>query len=183
MICKPEFTKGIEMFVDADFTGGWDLDDALNAENVYSHTGYVICYAGCPVFWQSKLQAEIALSTAEAEYIALSQALRETISKTNLMREMNIIFPLHLPQPNFILKVQEDNQSCIAMTNNPKFTPRTKHIAIKYHHFWKHVKTHLNPDRYIDIENCATAEQVADIFTKPVWDDIFFKLRLKLLNW
>jgi hypothetical protein len=48
---------------------------------------------------------EISLSTAEAEYIALSQALRETILMTNLMREINVIFPLHLPQPKFILKV------------------------------------------------------------------------------
>ena len=102
---------------------------------------------------------------------------------TNLMREMNVIFPLYLPQPKFVLKVREDNQSCIAMTNNPKFTPRTKHIAIKYHHFWKHVKTHSNPDGFIEIEYCQTEEQTADIFTKPVRDDIFFKLRLKMLNW
>ncbi len=102
---------------------------------------------------------------------------------TYLMREMNVIFPLYLPRPKFILKVQEDNQSCIAMTNNPKFTPQTKHIAIKHHYFWKHVKTHSNLDGFIEIEYCATAEQVADIFTKPIQDDIFFKLRLKLLNW
>ena len=183
MIYRPDSTRGIEVFVDADFAGGWDPEDALNADNVYSRTGYVICYAGCPIFWQSKLQTEIALSTAEAEYIALSQALRETIPMTNLMREMNVIFPLYLPQPKFVLKVREDNQSCIAMTNNPKFTPRTKHIAIKYHHFRKHVKTHSNPDGFIEIEYCQTEEQVADIFTKPVRDDIFFKLRLKMLNW
>jgi hypothetical protein len=55
MIYNPHSTKGIEVFVDADFAGGWDPDDALNTDNVYSCTGYVICYAGCPVFWQSKL--------------------------------------------------------------------------------------------------------------------------------
>ena len=87
----------------------------------------------------------------EAEYIALSQALRETLPMSNFMREMNVIFPLYLPKPMFVLKVREDNQSCIAMTNNPKFTPRTKHIAIKYHHFWKHVKSQLNPDGFIEI--------------------------------
>jgi hypothetical protein len=101
---------------------------------------------------------------------------------TNLMRELKVVFPLYLPQPKFVLKVREDNQSCIAMTINPKFTPQTKHIANKYHHFWKHVKTHSNQDRFIEMEYCATAEQVTDILTKPVWDDIFFKLRLKLLN-
>jgi hypothetical protein len=131
---------------------------------------------------QSKLQMEIALSTAEAEYIALLQALRETIPMTNLIWEMNVISPLSLPQPKFVLKVQEDNQSCIAMTNNQKFTPRTNHIAIKYHHLCKHVKTYANPDGFIEIEYCSTDILVADIFTKPVRDDIFFKLQLKMLN-
>ncbi len=162
--------------MDADFAGGWDSTNAMNAENVYLGTGYVILYAGCTIFWQGKLQTEISLPTAEAEYIALLQALRETIPTTNLMQEMNVIFPLYLPRPKFVLKVQEDNQSCIAMMNNPKFTPRTKHIAIKYHHFCKHVKTYANPNGFIEIEYCSTDNQVTDIFTKPVQDDIFFKL-------
>ena len=127
--------------MDANLAKGWDPADALNSENVYSCTGYVLFYAGCPIFWQSKLQTEITLSTAEAEYIALLQALRETILMMNLTREMNVIFPFYLPHPKFVLKVQENSQSCIAMMNNPKFTPRTKHIAIKYCHFCKHVKT------------------------------------------
>jgi hypothetical protein len=57
-----------------------------------------------------KLQKEIALSTAEAEYIALSHALRKILPMTNLMREINVIFPLYLSKPKFVLKVQEDNQ-------------------------------------------------------------------------
>jgi hypothetical protein len=69
------------------------------------------------------------------------------------------------------------------MTNNPKFTPQTKHIATKNHHFWKQVKTQSNPDGFIKIEYCSTEEQVADIFTKPVHDDISFKLWKLLLNW
>jgi hypothetical protein len=68
------------------------------------------------------------------------------------------------------------------MSNNPKFTPRTKHIAIKYHRFCKHVKTFANPDGFIEIEYCSTEDQVADVFTKPVQDDIFIKLRSKMLN-
>ncbi len=71
MIYRPNLKRGLEVFVDANFAGGWDPEDAENANYVYSCTGYVICYAGCPMFWQSKLQMEIALSTAEAEYIAL----------------------------------------------------------------------------------------------------------------
>jgi hypothetical protein len=132
---KPDSSKGLEVYVDANFVGGWDPADPGNTDNVYSRTGFVIQYASCPIFWQSKLQTEIALSTAEAEHIALSQALRETIPMMKLMKEINIISPLYLPQPKFIIKVEEDNQSCIEMANNPKFSPRTKHIAIKYHHF------------------------------------------------
>jgi hypothetical protein len=49
--------------------------------------------------------------------------------------------------------------------------------------FGKHVKTHSNPDGFIEMEYCATVEQVADIFIKPVRYDIFFKLRLILMNW
>jgi hypothetical protein len=69
-----------------------------------------------------------SLLTAETEYIALSQDLGETIPMTNLMQEMNVIFPLYLPQPKFVLKVREDNQSCIAISINAKFTPWTNHI-------------------------------------------------------
>ena len=135
------------------------------------------------MFWQSKLQTEIALSTAEAEYISMSQALRETIPLMNLMKEINVIFNLYLPKPKFMLKVHEDNQSCIAMANNPKFTPRTKHIALKYHHFRKHVRTASNPSGFIDVVYCSTTDQIADIFTKPLNDDIFLRLRKMLAGW
>ena len=61
---KPDSSKGLEVFVDADFTGGWDPADPGNADNIYLRTEFVIWYASCPIFWQSKLQTEIALSTA-----------------------------------------------------------------------------------------------------------------------
>jgi hypothetical protein len=67
MIYSPDSSKGIEVFVDADFAGGWDSAQAEDVVNVYLRTGLFIYYAGCPVYWQSKLQTEIALSTAEAE--------------------------------------------------------------------------------------------------------------------
>jgi hypothetical protein len=67
------------------------------------------------------LQIEIALSTAEAKYIAMSQARRETILLATLMQEMNEILLLYLLFPKFIIKVREDNQACIAMAKNSKF--------------------------------------------------------------
>ena len=135
IIYDPQPEKGLECFVDADFAGGWTQADADNAEQVMSRTGFVIRYAGCPIGWCSKLQSEIALSTAEAEYIALSQALREVIPLVSLIDELGGVFDLHVDTPNFVVKVWEDNQSCIAMAESTKFSPRTKHIALKYHHF------------------------------------------------
>ena len=143
-----------------------------------SRTGFVIRYAGCPIGWCSKLQTEIALSTAEAEYIALSQALREVIPLMTLLQELNEIFPLYISKPDFFCKVFEDNQSCIAMTESTKFTPRTKHIALKYHHF----KSYVDSKR-IRIEYIRSEDQLADIFTKPIMDRQFFVLRYKLCGW
>ena len=114
-------------------------------------------YAGCPIFWASKLQTEIALSTAEAEYIAFSQVLREVIPLMTLMEEIHLIFPVHITQPNFVCKVHEDNQSCIRMANSEKFTPRPKYIALKYHYFKSHVK-----QKKVSINYCRTEDQKAD---------------------
>eukprot|EP00957_Ditylum_brightwellii_P127540 9725877-Ditylum_brightwellii.AAC.1 len=67
----------MQCYADANFAGGWNKADADNPENVMSCTGFVIMYDGCPVLWQSKLQMEIAISIAEAEYIVLSSAMIE----------------------------------------------------------------------------------------------------------
>ena len=85
MIFTPGGDKGLECYVDADFAGGWDKADSGNPETVLSRSGYVLMYANCPVLWCSKLQTEIALSTTEAEYIALSQSMREVIPFMTLL--------------------------------------------------------------------------------------------------
>ena len=178
IIYKPDVSKGLECYVDADFAGGWSQADSENADNVLSRTGYVIMYADCPILWVSRLQTEIALSTAEAEYIALSQSLRDVIPLITLLREINSVFPVDVKTPTFVCKVHEDNQSCITMATTSKFSPRTKHIALKYHHFRSYVKNGT-----IQITYCRTTEQKADILTKPLSDDLFFKLRYMLCGW
>ena len=136
-----------------------------------SRTGLVILYANCPIFLASRLQTEIALSTAEAEYIALSSALREVIPLMTLMEEIHNIFPLHIMQPELVCSVHEDNQSCIKIANSTKFTPRTKHITLKYHHFKSFVKSGK-----IKIGYCRTEDQKADLLTKPLSDELFSSL-------
>jgi hypothetical protein len=108
MVYAPDPTRGLEVWVDAEFADSWDPSEADSADNVYFLTGFVIYYAGCPVFWQSKLQTKIALSTAEAKYISmLQEALRETIPLATLMCEMNEIFPLYLPSTKFIIRCKK----------------------------------------------------------------------------
>ena len=178
LIFIPDKSKGLECHVDAGFAGAWSNADADNPDNVLSRTGYIISYAGCPISWCSKLQTEIALSTAEAEYIALIQATREVLPLMTLLEELNELVPLHLPTPKIKCKVFEDSTSCIAMANAQKFSPRTKHIALKYHHFRQHVKSGR-----LEIHKISTSEQTADIFTKPLASELFCYLRRKLMGW
>ena len=131
VLYKPDISRGLGCYVDADFAGGWKDGDHTSPESVLSRTGYVIMYTGCPITWSSKLQTEIALNTTESEYIALSTAMREVIPFLNLMQEISDLFPVSKKKPIFKCKVFEDNESCIKVAKSPKFTPRTKHIAIK----------------------------------------------------
>ena len=133
---------------------------------------------GCPTTWQSKLQTENALSTTESEYIVLSTAMQEVIPFLNMMKEIGEMFDIESEQPIMHCKVWEDNQSYIKVAESPKFTPRTKHIAIKYHHFRSFVQ-----DKTIQIFPIPTKEQIADIFTKPLDDHDFVYLRKKLMGW
>jgi hypothetical protein len=109
LIYKPDRSKGLECYVNADFAGGWSQADSADADDVLLRTGYVIMYANCPIHWVSRLQTEIALSTAEAEYIALSQSLCNVIPLRTLLKEVNTVFPVHVKMPTFVCKVHKDN--------------------------------------------------------------------------
>ena len=178
IILNADKTRGIECYVDASFAPGWKAEDANEASNLLSRTGYIIYYASVPVHWCSKMQSEITLSTAESEYVALSQAMRETIPFMRLMTELDVVFPLNLPKPKMFCKVFEDNEACISMATNTKFTPRTKHIGLKYHHFRSWVDKKL-----IDIIHVDTKEQFADMLTKPLDLQSFEKFRYQICGW
>eukprot|EP00957_Ditylum_brightwellii_P185045 14092224-Ditylum_brightwellii.AAC.1 len=86
--------------------------------------------------WASKLQTEIALSTIDAEYIALSQAMRESIPLIYLLNEMKgFIKVSEDPKADFKYKVFKDNNGYIELAKCLRIRPKTKHIGIKYHPF------------------------------------------------
>ena len=157
IILQPNTAHGIECFVDASFFSGWRPDDAHNATNILSQTGYILYYTSCLVHWCSKMETEIALSTVESKYIALSQAMQETIPFMRFMTELDVIFPINLPKSKLFCKVFEDNEARIPMATGVKFTPRTKHIALKYHHFKSWVDQKL-----INVIHVGTHDQLAD---------------------
>ena len=95
-----------------------------------------------------------------------------------IMEEINEVFPIHIDKPNFVCKVHEENQSCIKMATGTKFSPRTKHIALKYHHFKSDVKIGR-----VDISYTPTNQQLADLLTKPLPNESFFTLCYMLCGW
>jgi hypothetical protein len=87
LIMKPN-QEGMNCWVDASNASEWNNKTASSGPNTArSRMGYIITYAGFPMHWSSKMQTEIALSTTEAEYIALSQAMREVLPIIWLMEE------------------------------------------------------------------------------------------------
>jgi hypothetical protein len=173
LILKPDKNKGFECYVDADWAGNWATSDANETASALSRTGYVIYYAGCPIIWASKMQSLVALSTTEAEYIALSSALREVITLINLLNELKSRgIPIAITTPDIRCKVFEDNQAALQLAREPKLRPRTKHLAVRLHHFREHVRR-----KVINIVHVGTKDQIADIFTKPLPRDQFVELR------
>lgn len=132
IILKPDTTKSLEVFVDADFSGNWYKETAQHdASTAKSRTGFIIMYAGCPVVWCSKLQTEVTLSTTEVEYISLSHALREAIPLINLLQEIqdNHISTVS-KTPTAFCKAFEDNSGALELAKSRKLRPRTKHINL-----------------------------------------------------
>ncbi|NER25784.1 MAG: hypothetical protein F6J96_34845, partial [Symploca sp. SIO1C2] len=180
MIYKPDKTKGLEVYVDADFAGNWNKDEAVeDRDTARSRHGYVIKYNDCPILWRSALQGEIALSSTESEYTGLSYALRDAIPLMNLLKEMlEHGFQMEHRTPKVWCKVFEDNSGALEMAKVHKYRPRTKHLNVKLHHFRSYVES-----KEITLHAIASEDQQADYLTKPVNEDILVRLRKRVMGW
>ena len=174
---KPNPSKGFDCYCDADFSGNWNhLFAATDPSTSKSRSGWVIFYASCPIMWASKLQSQVALSTTEAEYIAMSMALRDVIPVMSLVQEMREKgFQVLCNDPHVYCKVFEDNSGALELARLPKMRPRTKHINVSYHHFREHVRKGL-----IKIFPISTDEQIADALTKALSQNSFTHHRKRL---
>jgi hypothetical protein len=114
--------EGMECWVKAAHASEWNNQTASsNPSTARSRMGYIITYAGCPMHWSSRMQTEISLSTTEAKYIALSQAMREVLPIIWLMEEARQEgIPVLNATPKAHCKVFEDNAGVIEIANVPK---------------------------------------------------------------
>jgi len=127
-----------------------------NADDRRSVSGYVFLANGGAITWGSKKQTAIALSSTEAEYVALSEASREAMWLRYLYGELGFI----QQEPILLLG---DNDGSIAMAKNPQFHKRTKHVDIRWHWVRELVNNGL-----INVADCRDPQQTADILTKQV---------------
>ena len=126
---------------------------------------------GCAIAWSSKIQTQIALSTTEAEYIAISMAMREVIPISKLLDKLKDKRFLTSDSPTKIYcKVFEDSSGALEMARAPKMRPRTKHVNIIYYCFLEHIKS-----KKIRIYPISTDYKIADISTKPLPIKTFIK--------
>jgi hypothetical protein len=140
----------------------------------------VIVFAGVPVLWQSKLQTETALSTIEAEIIALAACMRELIPIMDLVQELAVAVGIPAGEVNMRVSVHEDNLGALvlAKTLPPQFTPRSKYYATKTIWFWEEINK-----RGIKLLKIETSEQLVDIFTKGLAQPTFEYLQSKIIGW
>ena len=143
----PSVSSSLVGFCDADYAGD------VNTRR--STTGYIFKYMGSSISWGSTRQATVALSTCEAEYMALAEALKEGIWLIRVLKDLGKV------ERQFTVFC--DNQGAIALSANPGKHSRSKHIDVRYHFIRERVD-----DGQVDIQHVGTLNQAADMLTKAL---------------
>jgi hypothetical protein len=137
--------KGLIAFTDSD----WASDKIKRR----SQTGFFFMIAGAIFSWQSRAQKTVALSSTEAEYMALSDCSRQAVWIKSLLLELGInVEPIH---------INGDNQGSIFIGSNPVQEKRSKHIDIRYHYIRQCIE-----DKKVSLYFVEGAVNPADMFTK-----------------
>lgn len=133
-----------------------DADWGNNIVDRRSYSGYVFILGGAAITWEARKQRTVALSSVEAEYLALGEATKEAIFLRQFLSSLGII-------SKQATVIYNDNQSSQLLVKNPAYHSRTKHIDIR-HHF---IRNHVN-DNTVEFQYLPTAEMPADMLTKPL---------------
>jgi hypothetical protein len=154
----------------ANLIGYSDSDWAGDHKNRRSTSGYAFLLAGGAISWSSKHQSTVALSSAEAEYMALAQTTQEAIYLRGILEDIGFY-------PKEPTKIYSDNQSSIKIASNQITRNRTKHIAAKYHFTREQIE-----NSKIILEYIPTEFMAADSLTKSVKRNILGRTNLVLFG-
>ena len=149
-------SEALQGYVDADWAGDTDCRR--------STTGLIFTLNGRPNSWSSKRQTTVATSTTEAEYVAAAMATKEALWLRKLL--------LALGADGGAVPMGEDNQSCLALVNNPEATGRTKHVDVAYH-----MVRDYQARGDVALYFLPSAEMPADGLTKPLPSPAFTAFR------
>jgi hypothetical protein len=150
-------TFGGEVDDKFELAGYTDASFAEDCATRRSTGAYIFTLNGGPVSWTSKRQSTVALSTTEAEYMAMCQAIKEATWLRQLLTELSV------HQGSEPTKVHADNKGAIALGKNPEFHKRSKHIDVQYHYVRQEVQSGRITTPFL-----PTAEMVADGLTKAL---------------
>lgn len=153
----------IKKTANCNIVGYVDADWGNNCVDRKSYTGFGFMLSGSVISWGCKKQTSVALSSTEAEYIAISEACKEAMYLKNLQFE--------IMKTSYTIILYNDDQSAQKMLLNPVFHNRTKHIDVKYHFCRENIS-----NKTIKVEYMPTADMPADILTKSLNSTKHYKL-------
>jgi hypothetical protein len=142
-----------------EFCGFSDSDWASDPNSRCSTTGYIFQINGGTIAWATQKQRTIALSSTEAEYMALAECSKHAIWSIQLLQNLKI--KLDLP-----ITIYDDSKGACDIAKNNVFHKKTKHIEIKYHFTCEKIQ-----DGWIHLEEIDSSENVADVFMKSLAND------------
>lgn len=157
IFCQKGKDDELIAYTDNDYAG--DLEDRKNT------SGYVFLLSSGAVSWSSKKQPVVSLSTTEAEFIAAASCACQAVWLKRVLQMLG-------SNQGKTTIIHCDSSSAIKLSKNPVMHGRSKHNDVRFHFLRE-----LTRDGIVELEHCATHEQLADIMTKPLKLDAFQKLR------
>ncbi|KAF0704318.1 hypothetical protein AaE_015000 [Aphanomyces astaci] len=136
-----------------------------NRDGRRSTTGFICFVSGGAVSWKSARQRVVALSTCEAEYIALVEMAKEVVWLRGLLQEMGV--DQQVPTITWC-----DNKSAIATAEGSGVSERSKHMDVRLHYVRQLIR-----GKAIDVRHVRTTDQLADILTKVSTRDAISKFK------
>jgi hypothetical protein len=181
LVLRPSGQLKVDAYPDADFAGLYGYEKMNDPACAKSRTGFLILVSDCPMVWVSKLQTETALSTMEAEIIALAHCCRELFPVMDIVKEIGEVVGLETDDKTSMhVSIHEDNAGALVLAETipPEFTPRSKYYAIKTVWFREEIQK-----RGIKLLKIDTIKQLGDIFTKGLARATFEYLRKRMMGW